>query len=67
MKEKNILAGAEGPWALNQEWKVESGQLLGSGAGKDLYRMKGRRPSNEGVLPFFNPDFLHRIKILSRH
>jgi hypothetical protein len=43
--EKNLI-GADGPWALNQVCKGESGQLLGSGAEKEANFIKGIRPGN---------------------
>jgi hypothetical protein len=43
--EKNLI-GADGPWALNQVWQGESGQLLGSSAEKEANFIKGIRPGN---------------------
>jgi hypothetical protein len=39
LKEEKTFAGANGPWALNQVWQDELGQLLGSRAEKEEYRM----------------------------
>jgi hypothetical protein len=43
---ENFLIGADVPWALNQVWQGESGQLLGSGAEKEANFIKGIRPGN---------------------
>jgi hypothetical protein len=48
-----FLIGTDGPWALNQEWQGESGQLLGSGAEKEVYFINGIRPGNCKDFSFF--------------
>jgi hypothetical protein len=50
--EKNLI-GRVGPWALNQEWQGESGQLLGSGAGKEVNFINGIRPGKCKDFSFF--------------
>jgi hypothetical protein len=47
------LIGADGPWALNQVWQGESGQLLGSGAKKEANFVNRIRPGNCKDFAFF--------------
>jgi hypothetical protein len=46
LKVEKTFTGAGGPWALNQEWQEESGQLLGSGTKKVVNLMNGIKPGN---------------------